>query len=78
MPLTKQQILEEAKQLSPAHREELIEELYQIDEVDDGLSPEQRADLERRIAALDRGEMKFHDGPHAVQELLDLLKQRGQ
>jgi hypothetical protein len=78
MSLTKQQILDEAKQLTPAERQDLIEELCQGDEVDDELSPEQRVELQRRIDALDRGEMTFRDGPQALRELFESLKRRRQ
>ncbi len=59
MPLTKQEILAEAKTLNVQEREELIDELCQIS---DGyeLTPEQLEELRRRDEALKRGEMKTY------------------
>jgi putative addiction module component (TIGR02574 family) len=75
MPMTKDQILAEAKSLNAQEREQLIEDLRQIDAGDD-LSAAQRDELRRRLEALRRGEVKPIDGDQAMRELREELGMR--
>jgi len=73
--MTKDQILAEARALDPKQREELIDDLRQIH--DDGqLAPEQRAELTRRLAAIDRGEATFVPGEQVMRELRERVRRR--
>jgi hypothetical protein len=72
--MTKEQILAEAKALQPKVREELIEDLRQI--ADDGVTPQQLAEIRRRIEAVDGGEMATHPGEAVMHELHDLLRRQ--
>ena len=75
MPMTKEQILAEAMALDPRVRGELVEDLRQI--ADDGeLSPEQLAELRRRVAAAERGETTFVPGDQVMRELHERLGRR--
>jgi putative addiction module component (TIGR02574 family) len=74
MPLTREQILEETKSWPPKDREALIDDLRQV--VDDDLTPEQSAEIRRRIDAVDRGEMTTIPGEQVMRELHDWLRQR--
>lgn len=76
MPMTKEQILAEAKALDPKAREELIEDLRQVVD-DDELTPEQRAELRRRVAELQRGEATLVPGDQVMRELREHLGGRG-
>jgi putative addiction module component (TIGR02574 family) len=71
MPMTKEQLLDEAKALHPSQRAELIEDLRQI--TDDELAPELRAELRRRVAAIDRGEVTFIPGEQVMREIRERL-----
>lgn len=73
MPMTREQILSEARSLAPSEREELIEDLRQIPE-DDEISPEQMAEVRRRIAAVDRGESIPIPGEQVMREIHELLR----
>jgi putative addiction module component (TIGR02574 family) len=74
MPMTKEQLLDEAKALDPLQRAELIEDLRQI--TDDELAPELRAELRRRIEAIDRGEVTFIPGEQVMREIRERLSRR--
>lgn len=74
MPMTRDQILAEAMALDPSEREELIEDLRQT--VDDGeLTPDQLAELRRRIAAVDNGEATL-PGEQVMNEIRERLGRR--
>jgi putative addiction module component (TIGR02574 family) len=68
MQMTKEQILEQVRALDPKERRELIEDLWQMPD-DDELTPEQLAELDRRLAAVDRGEATFIPGDQVMREL---------
>jgi|1186.fasta_scaffold340955_1 putative addiction module component (TIGR02574 family) len=74
MPMTKEQLLDEAKALDPRQRAELIEDLRQI--TDDELTPELRAELRRRVAAIDRGEVAFIPGEQVMREIRERLSRQ--
>jgi hypothetical protein len=76
MSMTKDQLLDEARNLNPAARAELIEDLRQLPEAEDDLTPQLRAELARRIAKIERGEEVFHDGPQAMSDLFRQLATR--
>lgn len=75
MPMTKEQILAEARSWKQEDREELIEDLRQIG-ADDELTPEQHAELRRRIEEIDRGEAELLDGETVMRELFEKLLRR--
>jgi putative addiction module component (TIGR02574 family) len=75
MALTKEQLLVEAKALPLKEREELIEELRQV-VGDDELTPDQLAEIHRRIEALKRGEATLIPGEQVMRELRDSLNRR--
>jgi hypothetical protein len=75
MPMTKEQILAEARSLKKEDREELVEDLRQIVS-DDELTPEQHAELRRRIEEVDRGEAELLDGETVMRELFEKLLRR--
>jgi putative addiction module component (TIGR02574 family) len=74
MPMTKAQILAEAKNLGQREREELVEDLRQII-VEEELTAEQRAELRRRAKAMDRGEATLLPGDQVMRELRERLSQ---
>ncbi len=73
--VTREQIITEVKSLPPQERAELIEDLRQIAN-DDELTLEQIAELRRRVAAIDRGEMALVDGEQVMRELFERLNRR--
>jgi hypothetical protein len=73
--MTRQQLVSEARALPTSERQELIEDLRQLEGNDD-LSSAQRADLERRVEKLNRGDGKTVDGALAMQQLLQELVRR--
>lgn len=73
MAITKEQILEAAKSLTPAQRYDLIEDLRQILD-DDELTSEQLAEINRRIEASDRGEGKSVPVEDVVAEIREKLR----
>ena len=73
MAMTREQILAEANALDPKERAELVEDLRQT-AGDDELSHEQRAELRRRLAALDRGETTLIPGDQAMREVFAELR----
>ena len=66
--MTKQQILTEALALAPQERDEVAETLWQS-MVPDEFSPEQVAEVCRRIDALNRGQVLPIPGEQVMQEL---------
>ena len=74
MPMTREQILQEARQLPPDERETLIEDLRQTG--DDDLSPDQLAELRRRVEALRRGESQTIPSDQVFREILSALGRR--
>jgi putative addiction module component (TIGR02574 family) len=75
MPMTKEQLLAEAKSLPPGERNELIEDLRQTAD-DDELTPEQLAEIRRRLAAIDRGETTMIPGDQVLREIHEHLVRR--
>ena len=75
MPMTREQILAEVKSLDPREREELIEDLRRIVH-DDELTPEQLAEIHRRVAEMDRGEAVMIPGEQVMRELRERLRRR--
>jgi putative addiction module component (TIGR02574 family) len=73
--MTKDQILAEARSLDPSQRAELIEDLRQITD-DDELTPALRAELLRRVAAIDRGEVTMIPGEQVMREIHERLGRR--
>ena len=67
MAMTKQQIIDEAMKLDPAERDEVAQEIWQRN--CPPLTAEQRAELRRRIEAVDRGEVEMLDGEQVMREL---------
>jgi putative addiction module component (TIGR02574 family) len=70
VPMTKDEILAEVMKLQPAERDDLAEEIWQRNAPD--LTPEQFAELHRRIEAVDRGEMKTY----TIDEVMRRLRER--
>lgn len=75
MAMTRDQILAEVSSLPARERAELAEDIRQIAD-DDELTAEQRAELRRRLDALDRGEATLLDGDQVMQELFTRLRRR--
>jgi putative addiction module component (TIGR02574 family) len=73
MPMTRDQILVEARNLSPDDRHALIEDLRQAD---DDLTPEQIAEARRRVQAVDRGELATVPGDQVMEEVLRSMGRR--
>jgi hypothetical protein len=77
MPMTKQQIIEEAKRLAWEDREAIMEELML------SRSPEESAEIDaawceearRRQEAVKRGEMQTIDGEEAMRRAHDAVRQ---
>jgi len=65
--MTKDQILSEAMALEPHERDEVAEALWQS-VVSTELSPEQLAEVRRRIAAIDNGEPTL-PGEQVMEEM---------
>jgi putative addiction module component (TIGR02574 family) len=74
MPITRDDILAAAKAMTPAERYDLIEDLRQILDDHEEFTPEQLAELRRRVEASDRGEMKSVPVDEAVAELRSKLR----
>ena len=68
MPMTKDQILTEAMALDARERDEVAEALWQSI-VPDELTPQQSAELRRRIEALDSGQAQPIPGEQVMREL---------
>ena len=74
MPMTKEQILAEAKALNPEEREALVEELWlTLDEERTAIEAAWVAECKRRIEAVDRGEMPTIPGDQVMRELFERL-----
>lgn len=73
MAMSREQILAGAKALDPREREELIEDLRQIVD-DDELTPEQLAEIRRRVAEMDRGEAVMVPGEQVMRELRERFR----
>jgi putative addiction module component (TIGR02574 family) len=67
MSMTKEQIISEAMKLDRIERDEIAQELWQRSGGD--LTPEQLAEIRRRIEALDRGEVELIPGDQVMREL---------
>jgi putative addiction module component (TIGR02574 family) len=68
MAMTKEQILNEAMALQPRERDEVAEALWQSGAPGE-LSPEQSAEIRRRIEDLDSGRVQPIPGDDVMQEL---------
>jgi putative addiction module component (TIGR02574 family) len=66
--MTKDQFINEAMTLNPSERDEVAEALWHSIAPSD-LTPEQTAELKRRIDAIDRGEAQFIPGEEVMREL---------
>jgi putative addiction module component (TIGR02574 family) len=73
MSVTREQILAAAKTMTPAERYDLIEDIRQILD-DDELTPEQVAEIHRRIEAMDRGEGDSRPVEDVIAELREKLR----
>jgi putative addiction module component (TIGR02574 family) len=68
MSMTKEQILNEAMALPPSERDEVAEALWQG--ISPGeLTPTQITEIQRRLHALDNGDMQTIPGDQVMQEL---------
>ena len=67
MAMTKEQILEQAMALNPRQREELAEEL--LLSVDEILDPRWAAEIQKRIAQIDRGETTLHPADEVFEAI---------
>jgi putative addiction module component (TIGR02574 family) len=67
MAMTREQIIEEVKALDAKERHRLIQDLRHFDDFE--LSPEQQAELRRRLQAIDRGEIEWLDGEEVMRQL---------
>jgi putative addiction module component (TIGR02574 family) len=74
MAITREDILAAAKAMTPAERYDLIEDLRQILD-DHELTPEQMAEINRRVAASEAGGSKSIPVDQAVAELREKLRQ---
>jgi putative addiction module component (TIGR02574 family) len=73
MPITREQILTAAKKMTPAERYDLIEDLRQILD-DDEFTPEQLAEIRRRVEESERGEAKSVPVDEAIAEVREKLR----
>ena len=74
MAITREDILAAAKAMTPAERYDLVEDRRQI--LDDReLTPEQLAEIKRRIAASEAGELQSIPVDEAIAKLRDKLRQ---
>ena len=76
MTMTKEEILTAAKSLTPAERYDLIEDLRQILDDDDELTPEQLVEFRRRIEMSDRGEGQSVPVDEAIADLRNKLRNK--
>lgn len=72
MPMTREQILLEARQLPANERESLIEDLRQTG--DEDFSPEQLAELRKRVEALRRGDTQTISSDQVFREMFSALR----
>jgi putative addiction module component (TIGR02574 family) len=68
MPMTKEQILNEAMALDPRERDEVAEALRQAAEPGE-FSSEQLAEIRRRVSEMDAGRIRLIPGEQVMQEL---------
>jgi putative addiction module component (TIGR02574 family) len=73
MSMTKDQILTEAMALDPRERDEVAEALWQ-GIVSDEFTARQVAEVRRRVAALDNGEVQAAPGEQVMRELRQRFK----
>lgn len=64
----------EVMKLDPQERDEVVEEIRQRNAPD--LTPEQMAEVRRRIEAIDRGEVEMIPGEQVMQELRERFTPR--
>jgi putative addiction module component (TIGR02574 family) len=76
MNLSRDDILAAAKKMTPAERYDLIEDIRQTLDDEDDLTPEQMAEIRRRVEANDRGEGELTPVDEAIAELRDKLRKR--
>lgn len=75
MPMSKQQILIEARALDSTERQALIDDLRQMGDGEE-LSPEQWIELRRRMTELEQGKAIWIDGDQAMREVREKLGYR--
>lgn len=75
MPLTREQLLTEARQLPSSERQEFIEDLRRLDD-DVELSAEQLAELRRRMAEVKSGQAILIEGDQVMREVREELGYR--
>jgi putative addiction module component (TIGR02574 family) len=76
MNLSRDDILAAAKKMTPAERYDLIEDIRQTLDDEHDLTPEQMAEIRRRVEASDRGEGELIPVDEAIAELRDKLRKR--
>ena len=76
MAMTRDEILAGVKSMTPSERYDLIEDIRQILDDDDELSPEQIAELQRRIESSDRGDIAGVPVDESIADLRQKLRQR--
>jgi len=70
MAVAREAILKEALALSPAERAALIDELYStLDQPDPAIDQLWAEEAQKRIAAVDSGEMETYSGEEVLSEL---------
>ena len=74
MAITREEILAAAKNMTPAERYDLIEDIRQILD-DDEFTPEQLAEIQRRAEAIDRGDAQSVPAEEVIAELREKLRQ---
>jgi putative addiction module component (TIGR02574 family) len=74
MALTKEEILEAARSLTPAQRYDLIEDLRQILDDEGEFTAEQLSEIRRRVEASDDGEGASIPAEVVVAELREKLR----
>lgn len=72
--MTREQIRAAVMKFDPKECEELAEDIWQRSAPDP--TPEQMAELHRRIAAVDRGEMETISGEEGMSDTLERLRRR--
>jgi hypothetical protein len=72
MPMTKEQILEEARKLDQKELDELAQDIRQL--AGPELMPDQMAEIHRRIEAADRGELRMYTIDQVIEELRERFR----
>jgi putative addiction module component (TIGR02574 family) len=75
MPMTRQQILDEAKRLSPGDRQAIAEALLDLPDEGDLSSEAWRAEIARRIEEAEANPSSLHDGEAVFVEVRAKLRQ---